>query len=853
MINLFHLLPPAAGKFLEQLVDMTVHLELALPQNGVHSEVNSLYRKPLCRFLNRYAPQAVDFFLARLPQGRFFFRFLDMIRMEKEGENIREELAKSASKIAAAAFTWPHPSANDPEAAAAASEGLSGVGGGSDLNAYNGLKLIAVLAKRMPDWLSSQPELVKALWARWGSDARAARLKNEEMLALPELLESKRLVKCFLNVAAHDRTQVGYLFDILTIFSARSRVDYTFVEEFYKEEVAKKWTPEERHAVIVHFLDCFKERSMEVPELVNALKLIVLPVLEHTLKDVATDADKMEEAKKVVTEDVVHTVVMDLLETADDESSPAHADPLRIQLLRMGTLLIRNLPDELVRHRKELIKFGWNHLKSEDVGSKQWAFVNVCHFLEAYQAPEKIVLQVFVALLRACQPEAKELVRQALGALVPALPKRLPQGDHKYPIWIRYTKKILVEEGHSMPALIHVWNLIHTQESLFFPSRAQFVPQMVNSLSRLGLPSSSPTENRVLSIKLVELILRWEGRRKQLKAELAEKGEGDEDDEEEEDEAQPKKSPRAGSKRGRDADTRSSKRTKGADGKAAAKDDDDEDEEEEEEAPKKRSTRGSKKEEEILPGSAEKGDADMADVEDIDIGDDKSDKDKAAPAPAADVDDFTPTPAMEEILVNFLVRMSFLTGEAKDKELIQLHQRAVTLLKKSLRMWPHVNIKFAFIEKLLASATNGKEDATRTLPTGLGVFNIALECGVTRFVSGNAPQLAQMLEPCFNSQRKSTHDALAKALAGRCSPSINPSRRAPSTRTNPARPCPPPRSSCFSKSWTSSAPSTSRRRSRATPRCQTCRRPTRHSRACSRASPRSPNASDASWTATCPT
>ena len=657
MINLFHLLPPAAGKFLEQLVDMTVHLELALPQNGVHSEVNSLYRKPLCRFLNRYAPQAVDFFLARLPQGRFFFRFLDMIRMEKEGENIREELAKSASKIAAAAFTWPHPSANDPEAAAAASEGLSGVGGGSDLNAYNGLKLIAVLAKRMPDWLSSQPELVKALWARWGSDARAARLKNEEMLALPELLESKRLVKCFLNVAAHDRTQVGYLFDILTIFSARSRVDYTFVEEFYKEEVAKKWTPEERHAVIVHFLDCFKERSMEVPELVNALKLIVLPVLEHTLKDVATDADKMEEAKKVVTEDVVHTVVMDLLETADDESSPAHADPLRIQLLRMGTLLIRNLPDELVRHRKELIKFGWNHLKSEDVGSKQWAFVNVCHFLEAYQAPEKIVLQVFVALLRACQPEAKELVRQALGALVPALPKRLPQGDHKYPIWIRYTKKILVEEGHSMPALIHVWNLIHTQESLFFPSRAQFVPQMVNSLSRLGLPSSSPTENRVLSIKLVELILRWEGRRKQLKAELAEKGEGDEDDEEEEDEAQPKKSPRAGSKRGRDADTRSSKRTKGADGKSAAKDDDDEDEEEEEEAPKKRSTRGSKKEEEILPGSAEKGDADMADVEDIDIGDDKSDKDKAAPAPAADVDDFTPTPAMEEILVNFLVRM----------------------------------------------------------------------------------------------------------------------------------------------------------------------------------------------------
>ena len=106
---------------------------------------------------------------------------------------------------------------------------------------------------------------------------------------------------------------------------------------------------------------------------------------------------------------------------------------MRIQLLRLGTLLIRNLPDELVSHRKELIKFGWNHLKSEDSGAKQWAFVNVCHFLEAYQAPEKIVLQVFVALLRACQPEAKELVRQALGALTPALPKRLPQWRPQIP------------------------------------------------------------------------------------------------------------------------------------------------------------------------------------------------------------------------------------------------------------------------------------------------------------------------------------------------------------------------------------------------------------------------------------
>ena len=98
--------------------------------------------------------------------------------------------------------------------------------------------------------------------------------------------------------------------------------------------------------------------------------------------------------------------------------------------------------------------------------------MNVCHFLEAYQAPEKIVLQVFVALLRACQPEAREPVRQALGALTPALPKRLPRATTS----TRFgsgTKKILVEEGHSLPHLIHVWNLIVRHESHFYrPARS---------------------------------------------------------------------------------------------------------------------------------------------------------------------------------------------------------------------------------------------------------------------------------------------------------------------------------------------------------------------------------------------
>ena len=54
--------------------------------------------------------------------------------------------------------------------------------------------------------------------------------------------------------------------------------------------------------------------------------------------------------------------------------------------------------------------------------------------------------QVFVALLRTTEQDGKKpLVRQALDVLAPALHKRLPPPGptERFPIWVRYTKKVL--------------------------------------------------------------------------------------------------------------------------------------------------------------------------------------------------------------------------------------------------------------------------------------------------------------------------------------------------------------------------------------------------------------------------
>ncbi|KAI5398805.1 hypothetical protein KIW84_064258 [Lathyrus oleraceus] len=98
IIDLFHLFPPATSKFLDELITMTIDLEGAFPPGKVYSEINSPYPLPITKFLNRYAPIAVDYFLARLSEPRYFRRFMYIV-YSKFGQPLRDELAKSPQKI----------------------------------------------------------------------------------------------------------------------------------------------------------------------------------------------------------------------------------------------------------------------------------------------------------------------------------------------------------------------------------------------------------------------------------------------------------------------------------------------------------------------------------------------------------------------------------------------------------------------------------------------------------------------------------------------------------------------------------------------------------------------------------
>ncbi|KAF1875106.1 hypothetical protein Lal_00007722 [Lupinus albus] len=712
IIELFHLLPAAASKFLDELVTLTIDLEGALPPGQVYSEINSPYRLPLTKFLNRYAPLAVDYFLSRLSEPKYFRRFMYIICSEA-GQPLRDELSKSPQKILASAFSEflpksdvemvpastnthtdllgeqslvaPSTDASNPPAPAPAPDATT--------NAYfQGLALIKTLVKLIPGWLQNNRIVFDTLVLVWKSPARISRLQNEQELNLVQVKESKWLVKCFLNYLRHDQNEVNVLFDILTIFLYHSRIDYTFLKEFYIIEVAEGYPPGMKKALLLHFLNLFQSKQLDHDHIVIVMQMLILPMLAHAFQN--------GQSWEVIDSAIIKTIVDKLLDPPE-EVSAEYDEALRIELLQLATLLLKYLQSDLVHHRKELIKFGWNHLKREDTASKQWAFVNVCHFLEAYQAPEKIILQVFVALLRTCQPENKMLVKQALDILMPALPRRLPLGDCRMPIWIRYTKKILVEEGHSIPNLIHIFQLIVRHSDLFYSCRAQFVPQMVNSLSRLGLPYNTTAENRRLAIELAGLVVNWERQRQNEMKVVT-------------DTDIPSQindvfnSSSADSKRSVDGSTfpeDATKRIKAEPGLQSLC--------------------------VMSPGGPS--------IPNIETPSSSSQPDE----------EFKPNAAMEEMIINFLIRVA-LVIEPKDKETSAMYKQALELLSQALEVWPNANVKFNYLEKLLSSIQPSQaKDPSTALAQGLDVMNKVLEKQPHLFIRNNINQISQILEPCF--------------------------------------------------------------------------------------------------------
>ena len=240
------------------------------------------------------------------------------------------------------------------------------------------------------------------------SSQRQASPTHDELI-LRHHQETFLMIQGLVGYCRSYQEDVQVLFDTLSVFMTQSPVDFTFLKDFYREEVAVTWKLRNKRKLLVFFLRTLVDQHVAMELKVAALRLVITPMLISTfteenkrVKPLAPQAKSEFEASCVIDPEMLGLFMRSALDTANRQTRN-YSEALRVELLKLTTILIEYLGQELVEHRKDLIKFAWNHLKSDDSLSKQWAYVNVCRFVATYETPPKIILQViFCYRLQSC-------------------------------------------------------------------------------------------------------------------------------------------------------------------------------------------------------------------------------------------------------------------------------------------------------------------------------------------------------------------------------------------------------------------------------------------------------------------
>ncbi|KAI8052219.1 hypothetical protein BDF22DRAFT_743794 [Syncephalis plumigaleata] len=433
IMNVFHLLPALSNIFLNDLVTETIRMEQLLRR-----DMSSPFRVPLIKFLNRYAAESIDYFLNRLADPSMSRLFLGLLGME-QATAFRSQLLRSPDRLIARAFL------QQPRMEVR----------------FQFILIVHQLCTLHSDWLMEHREIVDCLLELWRAPARRTRIQQqEEHMSLNRLQETRLLAETLILYVRRMPEEVDLIFDLLDVFTMPSVVDFSFLKQF----LAMKWR--------------FTPNATETQEMrTQALRILVNPIEQ------VIDASILEEIQS--------RIWRPLADQPANADRSNFGDPLRIELLQLTAMLVQYVPQRILM-RKDVIKFAYGNIRLDDVTSKQAAYVLIARFIAAFETPPKIINQIFVALLRAHQSEAKHLVKQALDVLTPALPTRLANapGDHpRFPTWARYT-------------------LRHTDQ--FYTCREYFLPQMVNTLPKLGLVPSATAETRALTLDQVETMIGWE-------------------------------------------------------------------------------------------------------------------------------------------------------------------------------------------------------------------------------------------------------------------------------------------------------------------------------------------------------
>lgn len=501
IINLFHLIPAAPQTLVKPLLEVVMKTERAML-----IEAGSPFREPLIKFLTRHPSQTVELFMMEAtlndPQwSRMFMSFLK----HKDAKPLRDVLASNPNRFVPLLVPAGPAATVRPGSPSTSTARL-------DLQ-FQAIKIISIIVKNDEGWLAGQHSLVSQLRRVWVSEAFQERHRKDNMSAT-NWKEPKLLAFCLLSYCKRNYTEIELLFQLLRAFTGRFLCNMTFLKEYMEEEIPKNYSITHKRALFFRFVE-FND-----PHFNDELKA---KVLQHILNPAFLYSFEKGEGEQLLgppnpegdNPDSITSVF--ITKVLDPEKQADLADSLRIYLLQFSTLLVEHAPHHIHDNNKSrnsklrrLMTFAWPCLLPKtcvDPACKYSGHLLLAHIIAKFAIHKKIVLQVFHSLLKAHTMEARAIVRQAMAILTPAVPARMEDGHQMLTHW---TRKIIVEEGHTVPQLVHILHLIVQHFRVYYPVRHHLVQHMISAMQRLGFTPSVTIEQRKLAVDLAEVVIKWE-------------------------------------------------------------------------------------------------------------------------------------------------------------------------------------------------------------------------------------------------------------------------------------------------------------------------------------------------------
>ena len=508
--HIFHLLPPTAAGMLPRLVAKVLDFEARLRRTR-----RSPFRPPLLRYLSRYPHETWAFFAPRLTDlqhGRFFAQILAHPLCDK----LRDAVAADADNLAKLCF-------------APTDDAQRG-----SLPAINGIHVLHALCTFKMAWFVGQDGLRAALLdAGKRLHAQAARNAVAPALRLPAHRAGEQLLEILIGYLKAAPADLDFLFQLVECLTADALRPQPIVKSFLYSHVICSTDLGYWRTVVMRCIDLYNARGTTQKTKTFLFHNLVNPILAMDVmrgsqpKDDNGGGGSPARLMDRGLLDAIHGKLWkpQLGDLSDDSAQPG-VDHSRLELLQMSAFLLQHHAALVTDTRKDVIKFGWSYIRLEDTINKHAAYVLIALFIARFDSPNKIVQQVYVALLRAHQNEGRALVTQALDLIAPVLPKRLaaPPGgagagdrdrdrDPRHPVWAKWPKRIIAEESSNLQQFICVLQFMIRNPDLFYASREHFVPLIVQNLSKLAAPPSPSNDSKKLVLNAIQLIRDWETRR----------------------------------------------------------------------------------------------------------------------------------------------------------------------------------------------------------------------------------------------------------------------------------------------------------------------------------------------------